>query len=174
MLLTLASAVFLGPESLGTRDHILLSQIWDFPFRHLLRLAGSRWRYSFNEEQVFELQVMVLNISDTKWISIPLLLHLHIPITRSVTTVTRLVVEYHLCSPTSYNEKTASNQHFITPSHAASATPSPSNRNIDDRESSYSVSLTLSRDIKASIDFSFNWKILNVSFVQLCNINKTY
>jgi hypothetical protein len=27
---------------LGTRDHILLSQIWDFPFRRLLRLAGSR------------------------------------------------------------------------------------------------------------------------------------
>jgi hypothetical protein len=37
---------FLGSESLGTRDHILLSQIWDFPFRCLLRLAGSRWRYS--------------------------------------------------------------------------------------------------------------------------------
>jgi hypothetical protein len=28
--LPLASAVFLGSESLGTRDHILLSQIWDF------------------------------------------------------------------------------------------------------------------------------------------------
>jgi hypothetical protein len=27
MLLVLASAVFLGSESLGTRDHILLSQI---------------------------------------------------------------------------------------------------------------------------------------------------
>jgi hypothetical protein len=36
MLLALASAVFLG----------LLSHIWDFPFRRLLRLAGSRWRYS--------------------------------------------------------------------------------------------------------------------------------
>jgi hypothetical protein len=46
MLLVLDSAVFLGSESLGTRDHILLSQIWDFPFRRLLRLAGSRWRYS--------------------------------------------------------------------------------------------------------------------------------
>jgi hypothetical protein len=46
MLLVLASAVFLGSESLGTRDHILLSQIWDFLFRRLLRLAGSRWRYS--------------------------------------------------------------------------------------------------------------------------------
>jgi hypothetical protein len=46
MLLALASAVFLGSESLGTRDHILLSQIWGFPFRRLLRLAGSRWRYS--------------------------------------------------------------------------------------------------------------------------------
>jgi hypothetical protein len=46
VLLDLASAVFLGSESLGTRDHILLSHIWDFPFRRLLRLAGSRWRYS--------------------------------------------------------------------------------------------------------------------------------
>jgi hypothetical protein len=46
MLLGLPNAVFLGSESLGTRDHILRSQIWDFPFRRLLRLAGSRWRYS--------------------------------------------------------------------------------------------------------------------------------
>jgi hypothetical protein len=46
MLLSLASAVFLGSESFGTRDHILLSQIWDFPFRRPLWLAGSRWRYS--------------------------------------------------------------------------------------------------------------------------------
>jgi hypothetical protein len=30
MLLALASAVFLGSESLGTSDHILLSQISDF------------------------------------------------------------------------------------------------------------------------------------------------
>jgi hypothetical protein len=45
MLLVLASAVFLGSKSLCTRDHILLSQIWDFPFRRLLRLAESRWMY---------------------------------------------------------------------------------------------------------------------------------
>jgi hypothetical protein len=32
MLLALASAVFRGSESLGTRDHILLSQFWDFFF----------------------------------------------------------------------------------------------------------------------------------------------
>jgi hypothetical protein len=44
MLLALASSVFLGSRSLGTRDHILLSQSWDFPFHRLLRLAGSRWR----------------------------------------------------------------------------------------------------------------------------------
>jgi hypothetical protein len=44
--LALASAVFLGSQSLGSCDRILLSQIWDFPFRCLLRLAGSRWRYS--------------------------------------------------------------------------------------------------------------------------------
>jgi hypothetical protein len=46
MLLALASVVFLWSESLGTRDHILRSQIWDFPFRRFLRFAGSRWRYS--------------------------------------------------------------------------------------------------------------------------------
>jgi hypothetical protein len=46
ILLALASIVFLGSESLGTLDHILLSQIWDFSFRRLVRLAGSRWRYS--------------------------------------------------------------------------------------------------------------------------------
>jgi hypothetical protein len=43
--LALARAVFVGSETLGTRDHILLSQIWDFPFRRLLLLAWSRWRY---------------------------------------------------------------------------------------------------------------------------------
>jgi hypothetical protein len=32
--------------SRGTHDHILLSQIRDFPFRHLLWVAGLRWRYS--------------------------------------------------------------------------------------------------------------------------------
>jgi hypothetical protein len=46
LLLAFASAVFLGSESLGTRDHILLSQIRDFPFCRLVQLAGSRWRYS--------------------------------------------------------------------------------------------------------------------------------
>jgi hypothetical protein len=46
LLLDLASAVILGSESRGTRNHILLSQIRDFPFRRLLRLAGLRWRYS--------------------------------------------------------------------------------------------------------------------------------
>jgi hypothetical protein len=46
MLLVLASADFLGSGSLGTHDHILLSQIWDFCFRRLLRFAGSRRRYS--------------------------------------------------------------------------------------------------------------------------------
>jgi hypothetical protein len=46
LLLALASAVILESESRGTRDHILLSHIPDFPFRRLLRLAGSRWRYS--------------------------------------------------------------------------------------------------------------------------------
>jgi hypothetical protein len=46
LLLALASAVIFVSESLGTCDHILLSQIRDFPFRRLPRLAGLRWRYS--------------------------------------------------------------------------------------------------------------------------------
>jgi hypothetical protein len=45
-LLALTSAVIFGSESRRTRGHILLSQIRDFPFRRLLRLAGSRWRHS--------------------------------------------------------------------------------------------------------------------------------
>jgi hypothetical protein len=43
--LAVTSAVILRSESCGTCDHILLSQIWDFPFRYLLRLAGLRCRY---------------------------------------------------------------------------------------------------------------------------------
>jgi hypothetical protein len=46
LLLDLVSAFILGCESHGTRDHILLSQIRDFPFYRLLRLVGLRWRYS--------------------------------------------------------------------------------------------------------------------------------
>jgi hypothetical protein len=46
LLLSLASAVIFGSESRRTHGHILLSQIRDFPLRRLLRLAGSRWRYS--------------------------------------------------------------------------------------------------------------------------------
>jgi hypothetical protein len=46
LLLALVSTVILGSESCGTRDYILLSQIWDFPFCRLLRLAGLRWKYS--------------------------------------------------------------------------------------------------------------------------------
>jgi hypothetical protein len=48
MLLVLVSVDFLDSESLRTRDHILLSQISDFPFRRLLRFVGSRWRYSWS------------------------------------------------------------------------------------------------------------------------------
>jgi hypothetical protein len=46
LLLAFASAVIFGFESRRTRGHVLLSQIRDFPFRRLLWLAGSRWRYS--------------------------------------------------------------------------------------------------------------------------------
>jgi hypothetical protein len=44
--LVLASAVIFGSESRRTRVHILLSQIRDFPFRRLLRLAGSPGSYT--------------------------------------------------------------------------------------------------------------------------------
>jgi hypothetical protein len=46
LLLVLASAFILGSESGGIRDHILLSQIRNFHFYRLLRLAGIWWRYS--------------------------------------------------------------------------------------------------------------------------------
>jgi hypothetical protein len=46
LLLEIDSAVILGSKSHGTRDHILLSQTRDFPFRCLLRLARIWWRYS--------------------------------------------------------------------------------------------------------------------------------
>jgi hypothetical protein len=46
LLLALATAVIFGSEPLGTRDGILLSQIREFSFRRLLRLAGLRWRCS--------------------------------------------------------------------------------------------------------------------------------
>jgi hypothetical protein len=45
LLLVVASLVIFGSESRGTRDHILLSQIRDFPFHRLLRPVGLRWRY---------------------------------------------------------------------------------------------------------------------------------
>jgi hypothetical protein len=46
LLLALTSADIFKSDSHGTHDHNLLSQIRDFPFRRLLRLAGLRWRYS--------------------------------------------------------------------------------------------------------------------------------
>jgi hypothetical protein len=46
LVLAFASAFILRYEFRGTRDNILLSQIRDFCFRRLLRLAGLRWRCS--------------------------------------------------------------------------------------------------------------------------------
>jgi hypothetical protein len=60
LLLILASAS-LGSESHGTRDHILPSQIWDFPFRRLLRLAGLRWRYSTAPSHVKRVVIIPAN-----------------------------------------------------------------------------------------------------------------
>jgi hypothetical protein len=68
LLLALASTVILGSESRGTRDHILLSQNRDFPFRRLLRLAGSRWRYSIrrNCTAFHNCQAALLEITASK------------------------------------------------------------------------------------------------------------
>jgi hypothetical protein len=48
LLLALASPVILGSESRSTCNHILLSQIPNFPFRRLLR-----WRCSESELNLF-------------------------------------------------------------------------------------------------------------------------
>jgi hypothetical protein len=45
-LLSLASAVILWFQYSGNRDHILQSHIRAFPCPRLLRLVGTRWRYS--------------------------------------------------------------------------------------------------------------------------------
>jgi hypothetical protein len=85
MLLVLTSEVFLGSETLGTSDHILLSQIRDVPFRRLLRLVGSRWRYSNPPPHGPHLTLPILNWTflynhlarteqETSFITIPLLL----------------------------------------------------------------------------------------------------
>jgi hypothetical protein len=66
MLLALASVVFLGSETLWTRNHILQSQIWDFPFRRLLRLAGSRWRYSTPPPHRVNLNWTTLNLISSR------------------------------------------------------------------------------------------------------------
>jgi hypothetical protein len=67
LLALLARAVFLGSESLETRVHILLSKIWDFPLRRLLRLAGSRWRYSIPPPHGLR-YLRYINISDIRLI----------------------------------------------------------------------------------------------------------
>jgi hypothetical protein len=58
----LASAVIFGSESRRTRGHILLSQIRDFPFRRLLRLAGSRWRYSTPPPHGIEVKLIPITV----------------------------------------------------------------------------------------------------------------
>jgi hypothetical protein len=63
LLLALASADIFGSDSHGTCDHNLLSQIRDFPFRCLLRLAGLRWRYSTPPLLPNELPFISLKIS---------------------------------------------------------------------------------------------------------------
>jgi hypothetical protein len=65
LLLAHASAVIFVSESLATRDRIILSQIRDFPFRRLLRLAGSRWRYSTpppHGDNFFSTELFFMNI----------------------------------------------------------------------------------------------------------------
>jgi hypothetical protein len=66
LLLVLTSAVILGPKSHGTRDHILLSQIRDFPFCRLLRLTGLQWRYLTPPPHG------ITDYSELRWILYPL------------------------------------------------------------------------------------------------------
>jgi hypothetical protein len=53
--------IIFGSESRRTRGHILPSEVRDFPFCRLLRLAGSRWRYSTPPPHGFELNWTELN-----------------------------------------------------------------------------------------------------------------
>jgi hypothetical protein len=57
MLLALVRAVFLGSESLGTRDHILLPLILGLPFLSLPTTHRVRWRYSTPPSHEFELSI---------------------------------------------------------------------------------------------------------------------
>jgi hypothetical protein len=67
-LLAVASIFFLGSESLGTRDHILLSHIWDFPFCRLRQFAGSRWRYLTPPPHGYTLNVWMNSLFiTTRW-----------------------------------------------------------------------------------------------------------
>jgi hypothetical protein len=65
MLLALASVVFLGSESLGTLDHILLSDIWDFSFRRLIWHAGSLWKYYGSAALCWALAGFLVSWSDS-------------------------------------------------------------------------------------------------------------
>jgi hypothetical protein len=76
LLLALASAVIIGSESRRTRGCILLSQIRDFPFRRLLRLAGSRWRYSIPPFSLPRYIALVRTAQKTPLPTVLLLLHM--------------------------------------------------------------------------------------------------
>jgi hypothetical protein len=58
----LASAVILGSESRGTGDHILLSQMQDFPFRRLLRLAGLNPSRQISEQTLKQAKIASFHI----------------------------------------------------------------------------------------------------------------
>jgi hypothetical protein len=59
LLLAFISTFILGSETCGTGEHILLSQIRDFPFCRLLRLAELWWRYSSPPPQGSNIQLKV-------------------------------------------------------------------------------------------------------------------
>jgi hypothetical protein len=62
-LLVLVSAVILGSESFGTREHILLSHIWDFPFRRLFIWQIAKSVVVFNLPQTIMCTVAFMFIS---------------------------------------------------------------------------------------------------------------
>jgi hypothetical protein len=74
LLLALARANIFGSNFCGTCDHNFLSQIRDFLFRHLLWLAGLRWRYSTPPPHgtlEFTNQIPFYNFPQTMWKSSP-------------------------------------------------------------------------------------------------------
>jgi hypothetical protein len=71
MLLALANKVFLGSESLGTHDHILLFQIWGFPFRRSYDSQGRgpnlNWTVEAKSKSHWDWRSVSLGVEPNLW-----------------------------------------------------------------------------------------------------------